>query len=174
MTKAQLEKDQRPRLPQWDRVEWGDYAFSTERFATLSTEVIPFVLSNYNETGTFPDQVPLDIDWDGFFTYEARGQLRCFAVRLKADDKLLGYAAYLLTHTMHCKSTLHAISDVIYVDPHYRKGYMPIKFMRYCEDRLRDAGVKVLFNVIKHNTIGPILERALKQTLHETTYAKVL
>lgn len=105
------------------------------------------------------------------FEYERRGQLLGFSVRVQGE--LQGYAIYLLTTTLHCATTVHAISDVIFVAKPYRNGFMPVKFIKYCEDKLREAGAKVIYNYIKPGTAEHIFER-MGQKQHEVLYVKVL
>ena len=167
----QLEERQRKRLRPSARVKWGNYSFNVEPFSELSGEALKYIDEHYNEAGTYADEVPLDIDWAALFEYERRGQLRCFSVR--DTERLLGYALYILTPTLHAKGTLHALSDAIFVAKQYRNGYMPVKFMRYIEEQLKLAGAKVVYHYVKPNGTGKIFERlgALKA---EELYVRLL
>ena len=110
--KPQEAQQLKPRLVS-DRVSWGKYTFSRESFRKVSEDSLEFIDDNYDELGQLQDVVPLDVDWDGMFYHESRGALLSFALR--ADDKMIGYAIFLLTPTLHSKSTVHAISDVIFI-----------------------------------------------------------
>jgi GNAT superfamily N-acetyltransferase len=166
------EAAQQKRLPVSDLVSWGKYTFSREPFAKLSADMIELIDAHHDEAGQFKEAVPLDMDWDGMFHYESRGMLLSFAIRL--DREMLGYCVFLLTPTLHAKSTMHAICDGIYLRPEYRQGLVGLKFIDYCEDYARQCGAKVVHLVMKAD---PRLTRVLERTGHrifEVTYMKVL
>jgi predicted acetyltransferase len=168
-----LQEAQQPKpLLVSDHVSWGKYTFSREPFAEVSRDSLEFLENNYDETGQFQDVVPLDVDWDGMFYYESKGALYSFALRL--DGKMIGYAIFLITPTLHAKSTMHAISDVIFIAKEYRQGLVGIKFIEFCEEHVKAAGVKVVHLVMKAD---PRLVRVLERSGHrvfEVTYMKVL
>ena len=169
--KPQEAQQLKPRLVS-DRVSWGKYTFSRESFRKVSEDSLEFIDDNYDELGQLQDVVPLDVDWDGMFYHESRGALLSFALR--ADDKMIGYAIFLLTPTLHSKSTVHAISDVIFIAKEYRQGLVGLKFIDYCEDYAKQCGAKVSHLVMKAD---PRLARILERTGHrifEVTYMKVL
>lgn len=154
-----------------DRVKWGKYEFAREPFAKVSEGALAFIEANYAETGQFQEHVPLDVDWDSFFLYERQGQLKSYA--LYTNDEMIGYAVFLLTPTLHAKSTLHAMSDVIYIAPKYRQNYVGIKFIQFCENDLKAAGAKVVHIILKVASAGRALERYAYK-IFEVTYMKVL
>lgn len=155
-----------------DREKWGNYVFSRESFATLSEDSLEFLNEEYAETGQFQDEVPLDIDWDALFEYDRRGQLACFSLRLE-DGTLIGYAMFILSTTLHAKSTLHAMTDVIYVRPKYRKGLVGVKFIHFCEAQVKAMGAKIIHMIMKADPSYRFLERS-GYRIFEVTYMKVL
>lgn len=168
-----LQEAQQPKpQPVSDHVNWGKYTFSRESFRQVSEDSLEFINDNYDETGQLQDTVPLDVDWDGMFYHESRGGLLSFALRL--DGAMIGYAIFLLTPTLHAKSTVHAISDVIFIAKEYRQGLVGLKFIEYCEAYCKQCGAKVSHLVMKAD---PRLVRILERTGHrifEVTYMKVL
>ena len=172
MTLQEEQKQLQP-LPVSDLVSWGNYTFSKESFAKISEDFIELIDAHHTEAGQFHDAVPFDVDWNGLFHYEASGKLLSFAVRLKEGD-MLGYCLFLLTPTLHAKSTMHAICDALYIKPEYRKGLLGIKFIDFCEEHVKQAGAKVSHLVMK---IDPRIARVLERSGHriyEVTYMKVL
>lgn len=170
MTLAEAQQP-KPRLVS-DREKWGKYTFSRESFRQVSEDSLEFINDNYDETGQLQDTVPLDVDWDGMFNYEAHGSLLSFALRI--DGKMIGYAIFLLTPTLHARSTMHAISDVIFIAKEYRQGLVGLKFIEYCEAYAKQCGAKVSHLIMKAD---PRLARILERTNHrifEVTYMKVL
>jgi hypothetical protein len=170
---VKLQEAQQPKpQPVSDLVSWGKYTFSREPFRKISEDMLEFIEAHHDEAGQFKDAVPLDMDWDGMFYYESRGMLLSFAVRL--EGAMIGYCVFLLTPTLHAKSTMHAICDGIYLRPEYRQGLVGLKFIDYCEAYAKQCGAKVVHLVMK---VNPRLTRVLERTGHrifEVTYMKVL
>ena len=168
-----LQEAQQPKPPAVsDLVSWGKYTFSREPFRKVSGDSLEFIDDNYDETGQLQDAVPLDVDWDGMFYHESRGSLLSFALRI--ETKMIGYAIFLLAPTLHAKSTVHAISDVIFIAKDYRQGLVGLKFIDYCEAYAKQKGAKVVHLIMKTD---PRLARILERTGHrifEVTYMKVL
>lgn len=166
------EAAQQKRPPVSDLVSWGKYTFSKEPFAKLSADMIELIEAHHNEAGQFQEAAPLDMDWDGMFHYESMGMLLSFAVRL--EGVMLGYCVFILTPTLHARSTMHALCDGIYIKPEYRQGLVGIKFIDYCEAYAKQCGAKVVHLVMKAD---PRLVRVLERSGHrvfEVTYMKVL
>lgn len=72
-------------------------------------------------------EVPLDPDWDQYLALEAQGQFRVRTYRV--DGALAGYLWCFVKPHLHYKSTLHAFTDIYYVDPLWRGygGYLMFK-----------------------------------------------
>jgi GNAT superfamily N-acetyltransferase len=157
-----------------DLVSWGNYTFSREPFAKVSEDLLEFIEDHHAEAGQFKDEVPLDMDWNGMFHYESVGKLLSFAVRLKEGGAMLGYGVFILTPTLHAKSTMHAICDALYLRPEYRQGLLGIKFIDFCEAHVRQAGAAVVHLVMKTDPrMARVLERS-GHRIYEVTYMKVL
>lgn len=156
-----------------DQEKWGNYLFSKESFAKISGDSLDLLDAHYEEVGSLNDVVPLDPDWDGMFYYESKGQLVSCVVRLAETGKVLGYAMYILTPTLHAKNTLHAISDVVYIVPEWRKGLMAFKFLNFVERHCKMAGAKVMHTFMPAKVSAAVMER-VGHKIYEVTYMKVL
>lgn len=144
--------------------------FTREGFVALTSEALPYMQDNYEETSPDPAKFPLDIDFDGFVNYERLGRLHCYAAR--HDSELVAYAIYCISPTLLQRRCEVARSVAVYVRPLWRKGYMPIKFLRYCTEQMEALGV----NAISHHidaAHGVIFER-IGYKKHETEYIKVM
>ena len=69
-------------------------------------------------------------------------------------------------------SILYAVQDIVFIDPECRGG--GFKFIRWCDEQLRELGVNVVTHHIKaaHN-FGPALER-MGYTLQDLIYSRRL
>ena len=89
--------------------------------AMLDDGLADLVRAHWDEVGVFKEQMPLDVDWDGYRRQEMLGNLRLLGARI--DEKLIGYNSFfVLPGHLHYKSTPHAMGDAIYVKPENRKS----------------------------------------------------
>lgn len=87
---------------------------------------------------------------------------------------MVGYQVYIVTPHLHYKSSLTALSDVLYLAPEHRQGTTGIRLMKAAEEALVKRGVqKVVQNVKLKNDWGLILERMGYSPI-ERIYAKML
>ncbi len=119
-------------------------------------EAMPLFEDHYLEIAKYKD-VPLDIDVTVYKVLEELGKLRVFTAR--DDDLLVGYAIYTVSPHPHYKGTIHAIQDILYLTPSYRKGRLGMKLISYADDRLQKEGAQVVTQHVKvYADFGGILE----------------
>ncbi|MES2531935.1 MAG: GNAT family N-acetyltransferase [Pseudomonadota bacterium] len=153
-----------------------DYA--TERLDdALWSEVAPLLESHWHEVAHY-DDLPLDPDRDRYATIDANGGLRVFTARLAvpAPDRgrLIGYLALFVVPSLHYRSSIFALQDVLYVDPLHRGSRAGIGLIRHAHNKLRAEGVTVIFQHVKARrdlNIGPVLQRLLGYELVDEVYA---
>ena len=118
---------------------------------------------NWEEIEDHQDVSPLDINWRGYADLERQGILKLGA--LTQDGKLIGYNIFFVNCPLHHKSTLWAISDLVYLDPAHRRGRAGIFLITEAERRLRDFNVKVILYSAKlsdkpgRGSVGPLLAK---------------
>jgi GNAT superfamily N-acetyltransferase len=133
-----------------------EIAYAQESLRAVRAEVDPLLLAHWQELAHFKD-IPLKPRWDAYERLSDSGQLLAFTVRDRGA--LVGYAAYLVTHSMHY-GILQAQQDVIYLDPEYRRGRIGLHLIRYSEGVLRQQGVELIYQHVKlaHPQLGRLLE----------------
>ena len=133
-----------------------EIAYAQESLRALRGEAEPLLLAHWQELAHFKD-IPLKPRWDAYERLSDAGQLLAFTVRDRGA--LVGYAAYLVTPSMHY-GILQAQQDVIYLDPEYRRGRIGLNLIRYSEGVLRSKGVELIYQHVKlaHPQLGRLLE----------------
>ena len=99
--------------------------FQWERLPKISRELLPLLLRHYEETKYLHD-VELDLDWDLFYEYDTRGILHICTAR--QDGNLVGYIFNLVGPHLHHLSIRWAASDMYWLEPSVRLGWLPVKF----------------------------------------------
>ena len=123
----------------------------------LAKEVLPLLKRQWVEIAHYPD-IPLRPDWDAYFNMAESGNLVSITVRV--DEKLVGYAVYIMRHNIHYSTSLQAMQDILYVDPEYRRGRLGIKLLQRSEEILEKLGVQVIIQHVKlEHDFSPLLIR---------------
>lgn len=116
-------------------------------------------------------QRKLDVNWDFFLRCESVGGLVTFVAR--EQDEIVGYAVFLLQYHLHCKTTVSAHNDAIFIRKDKRKGGLGIRFLQYIDEELPRLGANMIFFHVKPAAdFGPFLTRRLKYKFHETIYVR--
>jgi GNAT superfamily N-acetyltransferase len=89
---------------------------------------------------------------------ESAGILRVFTAR--AGVFLVGYAVFQVAEHPHFTGSVQATQDMVYLAPGVRKGWVGTRFLRWCDEQLREEGVEVVhqFSSMRRD-IGPVLAR---------------
>ena len=134
----------------------GKAEFSQESSAIIP-EARPLIAANHEEVGHSLGY-PLDLNSSVYHDLECAGALRIYTVRV--DGRLVGYATFVLSKTPHCAGEIHASQDAVYLHRDERRGPLGTSFLRYCDERLRDEGVKaVQHSMPADRDCGAILRR---------------
>jgi predicted acetyltransferase len=94
---------------------------------------------HYDELALHKEHIPLDPDYDRYLSLESKENLKTYL--LKDGNKLVGYAVFLISPMLHYKSTICAANDILYISKEHRKGMTGVKFIKYCEQKLKEEGV---------------------------------
>ena len=148
-----------------------------ERFMAIAKELPPLFKKHHAEIALNREAIPLDPDWDRYYNADLAGMLRCLTVRVRGV--LVGYIFVVVSPHLHYASTVFAQTDIFWLDPAWRQGWLGIRMFKQMEETLREWGVKVIYvNAKLHfmaerGTIGKLFERlGYKPT--EMLYSKVL
>lgn len=114
--------------------------------------------------------LPLMPDIAAYESLATIGSLRIFTARLAGQ--LVGYQVFFVANHPHRLYSLEATQDMLYLAISARRGTAGLRFIRFCDEVLREEGVKVIHHPIdaKHD-LGVILRR-MGYELTDLTYAK--
>lgn len=141
--------------------------FARELISDVWDEVQGLLERHWREIAHYQD-IALKPD-KAFYTSTAA--LRCFTAR---EDRLVGYACFIVARNKHYMDSLQAMQDVLFIAPEYRQGLTGYRFIKWCDEQLRDEGVQVVCHHTKsaHN-FGALLRRQGYEEV-ERLYAKRL
>lgn len=131
--------------------------YSTEKFRAAWPEIETLIEAHWSEIAIDRDKIPLDVDVDQYFAMDDANRLHVLTVR--DNSRLIGYHIAIVSGMLHYKSTLHAITDVYFILPEYRKGTVGLRMFKEFEQRMRNVGVQKLFTGTKrHKDMGQLFE----------------
>ena len=142
----------------------------------LDNGLAELVTQHWEEVGVHKDEMPLDVDWDGYFEDEEADKLRLLGGRI--DGVLVGYhSLFIVKSHRHYKSTPHAMSDAIYVLPEHRKSGLGIELIDKAERDILGEFAPRYVRIWYHDKaglrlLGPVLKRR-KYGLIEECWDKV-
>jgi GNAT superfamily N-acetyltransferase len=147
--------------------------FQLEAFTeSLGREAEPLIEGHHAEvSGLLAKHIPARIPFEHYQALEDLGKLRVFTLR--EDGVLKGYNVFMFTEH-HQHGTLAAFHDTLFVHPSIRRGTTGLRFLRWCDERLREHGAKFITqHVSEGKDIGPLFLR-LGYKPAETIYIKPL
>jgi GNAT superfamily N-acetyltransferase len=147
-------------------------SFQVERWGDVVDEMRPLWSLHWSEVSTDHDVVPLQINEPVYRAHDSAGTL--LLVTMRVDGKLVGYHTTFLAPHLHSASTLYGFTDLYFILPEWRRGWLPVKLFRYVEDRLREAGVVKVTTATEEVLERGAIFRRLKYKKTETVYTKVL
>lgn len=147
--------------------------FQWERFPQIARELLPLLPRHHKEVSYL--DAPLDIDWDLYYGYDMRGILHILTAR--QDGHLVGYIFNLVGPHLHHASNTWAASDMYWLDPATRLGWLPVKMFLVNLEGLREREVEYhSINIVlnfKQGRVGRILQR-LGYTPREISFTRKL
>lgn len=162
-----------PRRPRPSATVAPELTFDTEAFAAIANELPPLFV-RYGEEFPKVDGVVSDPDWAALYRMAMAGTLR--VVTARDAGLLVGFAFNVVGPHLMYKGTCHGITNAIWLDPAYRIGWQPMKFLRANLEFLKSWGVKracIGEDAAKPRSLAKVYER-LGYRLTEQLYDKVL
>ena len=146
--------------------------FSEETLSQCLDEARPLLVDHWENIALNKDTIPLNPLWNIYEKLEETGNLKIITAR--QDEKLVGYAAYVISPSLHYSSQIIADADVFWLDPNYRKGMAGMRLFKHAEKVLRSYGVTRILNKVKiHFDVGKVFERMGYDPI-ERVYSKSL
>jgi GNAT superfamily N-acetyltransferase len=146
--------------------------FSEETLSQCLDEARPLLVDHWENIALNKDTIPLNPLWNIYEKLEETGNLKIITAR--QDEKLVGYAAYVISPSLHYSSEIIADADVFWLDPNHRKGMAGMRLFKHAEKVLRSYGVTRILNKVKiHFDVGKVFERMGYDPI-ERVYSKSL
>ena len=112
-----------------------DICFRTEPLTdALWDELMPLMAAHCAEVGPFRD-LPFNPNKPAYERMWRAGALAIFTVR--DGERLIGYAAFFVSPSLHHFPAIFAQADVLYVAPDERYNFIGLGLMRWVEVTLR-------------------------------------
>lgn len=125
----------------------------------LVAEMEPLLAMQYEELTLHKDVVKLRPRWSLYLLMQSRGTLHVITAR-QGGVRLVGYSLFLVDQHLHYADIKLASNDVFYVHPDFRRGSVPLRFLRFTRGYLKDIGVhKIAYHFKAGNNFGAILKR---------------
>lgn len=145
--------------------------FQREEFTTFRQETELF-LQHWNETTSFREHLPLDIDWEKYTSLNEHDLLHI--ITAKDGEKIVAYMVYVIGENFHYKGKLIANNDTLFVIPEYRKQGLAQKLIKYCEQYLYERGVDVVTMHAKTTNKLSELLQMMGYKIHDIQLSKCL
>jgi len=138
----------------------------------LMNEIEPLLLEHWKELALDQNTITLEPDWAAYWLAKRNNNLCVITAR--SDVLLIGYYVGFIKPHLHYKNSLTAYNDIYWIHPDYRQGMTGIKFLKYIEEFMKNAGVqRIIMNTKAHLDKSPIFER-LGYRPSDIVYTKVL
>ena len=146
--------------------------YQEELFKDIYEEMKPLLELHWEELAVNKDIRPLDVDVEGYTRVNEAGLLRIYTVR--EDNKLIGYAAFVINRSLHYKTWTSAICDVYYIDPVKRKSGLGLEFFKLIVLWLRGYKVNSILTQDKVHKPHKAFFEALGFKAIETNYEMII
>ena len=136
-----------------------------EKLADVKNECDELITAHWREIAVWQD-IPLDPDWVTYDALEKAGLLVIYTVRTE-NNKLVGYAVFIMRKHIHYKGHGWALNDIIWVHPDYRDGRIGKRLVAFWEEDLKARGIHVVHVNVKvaHPALGLVLKIARYKTV---------
>lgn len=138
--------------------------FQRERFSKeLVDEIMPLTVSHSREVSHF-DEVAPNASLDEYKILDEADKLRIYTAR---NGELVGYAVFVVHDHPHY-GVKAATQTLLYLMPHVRQGLTGVMFLRACDQKLKDDGVKLIYHASSEKkNITPLLKRIGYEKIEE-------
>lgn len=124
-----------------------NFVIAREPLSGILESGLPALLrAHWEEVAKDKDEIPLDPDWDEIL--RAERDRRFFAWSARRAGKLVGYNAFAVVRSLHYRTAVFAINDVIYLRPDER-GVDGVRMIVEVEQPLKEMGVTKVFYHVK-------------------------
>jgi len=146
---------------------------SQETFVQVFADAQELLEKHWDELAVNKAERPLDIDVDRYRQLDVLGLLKVFTLR-DENNKLAGYATFMVMPNLHYKTWVCATCDVYYVDPACRKNGWGKFFFEFIKEQLKLYRVNSIYVHDKLSHSHSHLFKALGFKPIEQTYELVI
>lgn len=147
-------------------------SYQEEKYEDILEEILELYPLHYEEVGMDKEHIPLDPDIDQYIALEKADILHLLTVR--DDGKLIGYHKAFICDHIHFKSTKVAYTDLYFLLPEYRKGFIGVNLFKILEGKLKSLGVKKIYTMTKVKKDNSALFDRLGYVKAEYAYTKYI
>lgn len=149
------------------------YSLQPELLCECWPEILPLCARHKDEIAHYQD-IDLNVDVEKYEQLERMGVVKLYTVRSLPDWQLIGYEVVMVSPNLHYRDSVQAKVDVLYIAPEFRRGRLGMKLIDYVDSMLRDQGVAVTYQHVKHShDFGPLLKRLNYESI-ETIWGRRL
>lgn len=123
----------------------------------LSDPALPELLKEHEEDVRESLPYEFNLDRDLYGALEDRGLLISFSLRF--EGRLIGYATFTVSPTLHCKGHTRALLDAVFVRKDCRGGLLGMHFLAQCCECLLPHFDTVWAFMPSHRKYGPMMKR---------------
>ena len=154
----------------------GPLRFRWRRFHKIAHLLPPLFQQHWEEIALDQGTVPLEPDWDSYHALDLNQVLHVLSA-WDLDGQLVGYIFNLIGGHQHYVGTRFAHTEMFWLHPDYRKGWLPVRMFLANIEGLRARGAVVStinFKLrFKYGRVGRLLAR-LGYTATDIVMRKVL
>jgi GNAT superfamily N-acetyltransferase len=121
--------------------------YQVEAWSDVVDEMKPLWFAHWEEVAMDHEAIVLAPDFKLYEHYEATGALHIVTAR--ENGIVVGYHILIVRPHLHYANDLHAFTDVYYVAPAKRKGWVGIKLFKFSDRTLKQRGVKKIITATK-------------------------
>lgn len=134
-----------------------DFSFGIENFQSILEELYPLWRQHHNELVGKDTELKPNIEL--YINLQKQQRLAVFTARGPAGN-LVGYSFFILSEHIHRTQVLKADNDLFFITKRFRKGWLASNFIKFCEKKLFDHGIKQIYMRTKTRaSFGPLLDR---------------
>lgn len=146
--------------------------FHVEPWSRFRTEGVQLWKDHWAEVAVDRDEIKLDVDFAQYDAQDAAGALHIVVAR--DEGRIVGYWSGLIRGHLHYGSTLHAFTDVYFVEKAYRKEGLGVALFSFVEKSLKARGVKKIVTATKVHLNHSALFKGLGYRETEIVFTKLL